>query len=176
MPIAVRRATPADAEVLLGLIDALADYEKLARPDAAARERLVNDAFSDPARIETFLVELDRRVVGYALVFETYSSFLARPTLYLEDVFVLPQHRRGGVGREVMRQLAREAVRRGCGRMEWQVLTWNEPAIGFYDKLGARRMDDWVAYRLGAEALERVAAEPEGDMAGSTQPGNAAPE
>jgi GNAT superfamily N-acetyltransferase len=159
----VRPATPADADLLLGLIDALADYEKLARPDAAARGRLIRDAFGDPPRIETFLVQLDGDVVGYALVFETYSSFLAHPTLYLEDVFVLPQHRRGGIGAEVMRYLAGEAVRRGCGRMEWQVLTWNEPAIRFYDKIGARRMDDWVGYRLAAEDLERMAASTEKD-------------
>jgi GNAT superfamily N-acetyltransferase len=154
----VRPATPADADVLLGLIDALADYEKLERPDAAARERLVRDAFGDPRRIETFLVEVAGEAVGYALIFESYSSFLARPTLYLEDVFVLPQHRRGGIGAEVLRYLAEEALRRGCGRMEWQVLTWNEPAIRFYDKIGARRLDDWVSYRLSAEDLERMAA------------------
>jgi GNAT superfamily N-acetyltransferase len=158
MTLRVRPARRADADLLLGLIDALADYEKLARPDAAARGRLIRDAFGDSPRIETFLVEQNGQAVGYALIFESYSSFLARPTLYLEDVFVLPQHRRGGIGAEVMRYLAGEALRRGCGRMEWQVLTWNELAIGFYDKIGARRMDDWVGYRLAEEDLERLAA------------------
>ncbi len=162
MSITVRPVRPDDADVLLGLIDALADYEKLARPDADARRRLIQDAFSDPPRIQAYLVEADGRVVGYALTFETYSSFLARPTLFLEDVFVLPEHRRGGIGTGVLRQLAREALRRGCGRMEWMVLTWNEPAIRFYDKLGARRLDDWMAYRLAGEDLTRVAAEQEG--------------
>ena len=157
MTLRVRPARRADADLLLGLIDALADYEKLERPDAAARGRLVQHAFGDSPRIETFLVEQDGEAVGYALIFDAYSSFLARPTLYLEDVFVLPQHRRGGVGEQVMRYLAAEALRRGCGRMEWQVLTWNEPAIRFYDKIGARRMDDWVSYRLTAEELERMA-------------------
>jgi GNAT superfamily N-acetyltransferase len=106
-------------------------------------------------------VEKDAEVVGYALTFETYSSFLARPTLFLEDVFVLPEHRRGGIGTMVLRHLAREALRRGCGRMEWMVLTWNEPAIQFYDKLGAKRLEDWAAYRLAGKDLERVAGEAE---------------
>jgi GNAT superfamily N-acetyltransferase len=162
MSITVRSARPADADVLLGLIDALADYEKLARPDAEARRRLIRDAFSDTRRIQAYLVEADGRVVGYALTFEAYSSFLASTTLFLEDVFVLPEHRRGGIGTVVMRHLAREALRRGCGRMEWMVLTWNEPAIRFYDKLGARRLDDWMAYRLAGEDLARVAAGQEG--------------
>jgi GNAT superfamily N-acetyltransferase len=162
MSITVRSARPADADVLLGLIDALADYEKLARPDAEARRRLIRETFSDHRRIQAYLVEADGRVVGYALTFEAYSSFLASTTLFLEDVFVLPEHRRGGIGTVVMRHLAREALRRGCGRMEWMVLTWNEPAIRFYDKLGARRLDDWMAYRLAGEDLARVAAGQEG--------------
>jgi GNAT superfamily N-acetyltransferase len=153
----VRRAEAADAPVLLDLIDALADYERLERPDASARERLVRDAFGERPRLETWLVEVEGRAVGYALLFETYSSFLGRPTLYLEDLFVLPDHRRAGLGELVMRCLAREAVQRGCGRMEWMVLAWNEPALRFYDRLGARRLDDWVAYRFTTDDLERLA-------------------
>jgi GNAT superfamily N-acetyltransferase len=143
--------------MLLELIDALADYERLARPDAQARERLVQDGFSESRRFDAYLVELAGTAVGYAIVFESYSSFLARPTLFLEDVFVLPEHRRAGVGEAVVRFLAAEALRRGCGRMEWVVLTWNEPAIRFYDRLGAQRLDGWMAYRLTGEDLERVA-------------------
>jgi len=154
----VRPAVREDGDTLLALIDALADYERLPRPDAAARVRLLRDAFGDRRRFDTYLVDLDREAVGYALAFETYSSFLALPTLYLEDVFVLPDRRRAGLGAAVMRFLAGEALRRGCGRMEWQVLTWNEPAIRFYEKLGARRLEDWAAYRLTQEDMRGLTA------------------
>jgi GNAT superfamily N-acetyltransferase len=95
--------------------------------------------------------------VSYAIVLETYSSFLALPTLYLEDLFVVPDARRHGIGGAFFRFLAGAAVRRGCGRMEWVVLDWNELAIGFYDKLGARRMTEWYTYRLNAEQLQEIA-------------------
>ncbi|MFN2431542.1 MAG: N-acetyltransferase family protein [Gemmatimonadota bacterium] len=154
----LRRAQLADGPALLRLVDALAEYERLAPPDAAARARLLRDAFHDPPRIEVHLAELDGTAVGYALSFETYSSFLALPTLFLEDLFVLPEHRGRGIGRALFLLLAEDARRRGCGRMEWSVLTWNEPALGFYDRLGARRMEEWVTYRLTAAELERLAS------------------
>jgi GNAT superfamily N-acetyltransferase len=167
-PITIRRASRADAPRLLELVDALADYERLARPDAAARERLVRDGFAtDPPLYEAYLIELDGRGIAYAVAFQTYSSFLARPTLYLEDLFVLPEHRRKGIGETVMRFLAEEALRRGCGRMEWMVLTWNETAIRFYARMAARRLDDWVAYRLTREDLARLAGEDPGRSAGN---------
>jgi GNAT superfamily N-acetyltransferase len=154
----LRPAQPADAESWLALVDALADYEKLDRPTPAARGRLVNDAFGpEPHRIQVYLAERGGRAVAYAITCETYSSFLALPTLYLEDLFVLPEARRGGVGREMFRYLAAEAVRRGCGRMEWVVLDWNQLAIDFYDRLGARRMSEWYTYRLTAEQLRELA-------------------
>lgn len=153
--VRVRRAGAADAPVLLELVDALADYERLARPDAAARERLVRDAFGPAPRFEAWLFESAGEPVGYAIVFETYSSFLARPTLFLEDLFVLPARRRGGVGRAALRFLAAEAIRRGCGRVEWMVLDWNEPALAFYDALGAERLA-WTSYRLAGDALARL--------------------
>jgi len=155
--IRIRPAEHADAEVFLTLVDALADYEKLDRPTPEARERLVNDAFGERPRIGVHLLELEGRAVGYTITFETYSSFLALPTLYLEDLFVLPEARKNGVGRAAFRYLAAEAVRRGCGRMEWQVLDWNQLAIDFYDRLGARRMTEWYTYRLTAEQLREVA-------------------
>lgn len=159
----IRPATAADAETLLALIDALADYEKLERPTPEARERLVRDGFGAAPRFQAYLAERGGRVVAYAITYETYSSLLARPTLYLEDVFVLPEARRSGVGHAIFRFLAREAVRRGCGRMEWAVLDWNRPAIEFYEKLGARRMREWYTYRLTAEQLRALAAD--GDVA-----------
>lgn len=156
--IRIRPAERADAETFLTLVDALADYEKLARPTPEARERLVRDAFGERPRIGVHLLELEGRAVGYTITFETYSSFLALPTLYLEDLFVLPEARCHGVGRAAFRFLAGEAVRRGCGRMEWQVLDWNQLAIDFYERAGARRMSDWYTYRLTAEQLREIAA------------------
>ena len=157
--VTVRPASPADAETWLELVDALADYEKLARPTPEARARLVHDAFGpEPHRIQVYIAEAEGRAAAYAITCESYSSFLALPTLFLEDIFVLPDARRGGVGRAMFGYLAAEAVRRGCGRMEWQVLDWNQLAIDFYEKLGAGRMREWYSYRLTAEQLREIAA------------------
>jgi GNAT superfamily N-acetyltransferase len=155
--VAIRPATRADAEAWLGLVDALADYEKLDRPKPDARERLVEHAFGEAPRIWVWLAEAEGQTVAYAIVCETYSSFLARPTLYLEDLFVLPEARRRGIGRAFFRVLAAEALRRGCGRMEWVVLDWNQLAIEFYEGLGARHMREWYTYRLNAEQLAEIA-------------------
>jgi GNAT superfamily N-acetyltransferase len=153
----VRRAAPGDAEALLGLIDALADYEKLERPAPDARDRLVRDTFGPAPRVAVLLAEGDDGLAGYALFFETYSSFLARPTLWLEDLFVRPAQRGGGHGLRLFRAVAGEARRRGCGRMEWNVLKWNQLAIDFYDRLGATPITEWQTYRLDAGALDTVA-------------------
>ena len=155
--VVVRPAVPADARALAGLVDALADYERLARPDAAARDRLRGDLFGPAPRLRALLALVDGQPVGYALFFPTYSSFLARPTLYLEDIFVIPEARGQRVGLALMRTLARLAVEEGCGRMEWTVLNWNQLAIDFYDRLGARPMEEWTTYRLDAGALAAVA-------------------
>lgn len=152
----VRRATPADAETILTLVDALADYEKLARPDAGARKRLISDMFSEHPRINGFLAEYDGKAVGYAFVFETYSSFLALPTLYLEDLFVLPEYRSKKAGYALFTAMVAEAHRRGCGRMEWTVLDWNQLAIDFYKRLGATHMHDWHLYRLLRSDMEEI--------------------
>jgi GNAT superfamily N-acetyltransferase len=156
-PVRVRRAVAADGETLLSLIDALADYERLDRPAPEARRRLLQDGFGPNRRFDAYLVECGDRVVAYAITFETYSSFLALPTLYLEDIFVLPEFRRAGVGTAIFRHLAGEAVRRGCGRMEWVVLDWNAPAIDFYERLGAERLREWHTYRLTTDRLREVA-------------------
>ena len=152
----VRKAGAGDANALLSLIDALADYEKLARPDAGARERLVRDALGPSPRIEAYLAEVDGAPVAYAIVFETYSSFLALPTLYLEDIFVLPAYRGRKVGLALFLAMAGLARERACGRMEWTVLHWNELAIDFYHRLGARHMEEWLLYRLTAEELRTL--------------------
>jgi GNAT superfamily N-acetyltransferase len=157
MSVAVRQARHDDAPRILVLVDALADYERLPRPDAGARERLRRDGFGPSPRFELLVGERDGATVGYALFFETYSSFLARPTLYLEDLFVHPDHRKCGLGLALFRAVATEAVRRECGRMEWAVLTWNRLAIDFYERLGAVALEDWRTFRLTGEALGAVA-------------------
>ncbi len=157
MSLRVRKLEPQDVPALLELIDGLADYEKLARPDAGARERLAKDAASDPPRFHTLLAEIDGEPVGYAIYFFTYSTFLAKPTLYLEDIFVLPDKRGHGAGLAMFRECTRVAVEHECGRMEWQVLSWNEPSIKFYERLGARHLDTWLPFRLDDAALARVA-------------------
>jgi GNAT superfamily N-acetyltransferase len=154
--VCVRSATRADGEVWLSLIDALADYEKLPRPDASGRQRLLGDAFGDRKRLDVFLAEISGKVVGYAITFETYSSFLAQPTLFLEDLFVLEQHRGEGAGYRLFRHCVAEAQRRGCGRMEWQVLDWNRPAIDFYERLGAKQLKEWLSYRLLRKDMETL--------------------
>ena len=153
----VRPLTPADVPAFLDLIDALADYEHLPRPTADARERLTRDALAEPPRYQVLLAERAGRVVGYAVYFFTYSTFLARPTLYLEDIFVLEAARRGGAGLALMRELARVAVRAGCGRMEWSVLHWNTPAMAFYDQLGAAPLKEWQPYRMTGEEIRKLA-------------------
>ncbi|MQA91844.1 MAG: GNAT family N-acetyltransferase [Gemmatimonas sp.] len=155
--VTIREATIEDAPVFLDLVDALADYEVLDRPSAEARERLVRDGFGNEPRFRAYLAEREGQCIGYAIVLLTYSSFLALPTLFLEDLFVLPEARRGGVGAAFFRFLAKEALRLGCGRMEWMVLDWNQLAIDFYETLGARRLSDWYPYRLTAQELGRIA-------------------
>jgi GNAT superfamily N-acetyltransferase len=154
--INLRLAEMRDGQEVLNLIDALADYEHLDRPDPEARQRLLQDAFGGRKRIDIFLAEYEGLPVGYAIVLETYSSFLALPTLYLEDIFVLPQYRGQKVGFCLFRFCAREALERGCGRMEWMVLDWNQLAIGFYERLGAKRLKEWLPYRMGREEIEAM--------------------
>lgn len=133
----------------LRLIDALADYERLPRPEPAAAERLRADVFGPRPRFEAALALDDNgRAVGYAIWFETYSSFLAKPTIYLEDLFVLEAERRSGAGGLLFDHVRELGARRGCGRMEWQVLEWNRLARDFYHRRGARWMKDWLLYRL----------------------------
>jgi GNAT superfamily N-acetyltransferase len=121
---------------------------------------LIADAFAERPRFNVFLADLDAKTVGYAFVFETYSTFLARPTLYLEDLFVLPDYRSMKIGYALFRFCITEAARRGCGRMEWTVLSWNTPAIEFYKRQGARHMDEWHLYRLTADDIARINNQP----------------
>jgi GNAT superfamily N-acetyltransferase len=146
--IIVRPAGRKDGKQFLELVDALADYEKLKRPSRSARARLLRDAFGKRKRFEALIAFVDRKPVGYAIFFETYSSFLALPTLYLEDIFVLQEYRKERIGLKLFRHYWDEARRRRCGRMEWTVLDWNKSAIRFYEKLGAKHMKEWNLYRM----------------------------
>lgn len=154
--VAVRKATRDDASAILSLVDALAEYEKLSPPDTSAKARLIRDMTANPPRFEAYLAECDGRAVGYAFVFETYSSFLALPTLYLEDLFVLPEYRQKKAGYALFTTLVKEAHARGCGRMEWTVLDWNQLAINFYKRLGATHMTEWQLYRMVRGKMERI--------------------
>jgi GNAT superfamily N-acetyltransferase len=157
--ITIRKAGAGDEDTLLRLIDALAAYEKLDGPSDDAKARLVEHGFGARPRFEAFLAESDGEAVGYAIVFETYSSFLAKPTLYLEDLFVLPDARRLGAGRAFFRHLAQTAKARGCGRIEWTVLDWNEPALAFYQRQGAAHLVEWLHYRLDEAGIEALATD-----------------
>ncbi len=152
----VRRAHREDAHAILQLVDALADYEHLTRPDEDARTRLIQDLFSERPRLECYLCVIDGTAVGYAFVIETYSSFLALPTLYLEDLFVLPEYRGKKAGYALFTAMVGEAHARRCGRMEWTVLDWNQLAKDFYDRLGAKHMKEWQLYRLVRNEMEEI--------------------
>ncbi len=155
--INIRRASPADSDSILMLIDALADYEKLDRPTEEAKQRLLRDAFAEKPRFDIYLAETaEGQVTGYAFVLENYSTFLALPTLYLEDLFVLPEFRGTGSGSALFSKVASEAKARGCGRVEFVVLDWNKLAQDFYARKGARHLDDWLFYRLDADQFDAV--------------------
>jgi len=153
--VLVRRARMSDSVQFISLVLALAKFENLEPPSLEGRKRLRNDIFKKK-RLSLLVAEYEGKLVGYALYFDTYSSFLAKPTLYLEDLFVLEEYRRLGVGFALFRRCVDEAVKGGCGRMEWAVLDWNEKAKAFYEKLGARRLSEWYVYRLDEASLGRV--------------------
>ena len=155
--LVIRAGTARDVPTILALIRGLAEYERLAHQMEATPARVRAHGFGPRRYFQTLICRRGGRPIGFALYFFTYSTFLARPSLYLEDLFVLPEERGTGAGKALLRALARIAVRRGCGRMEWAVLDWNRPAIGFYEKLGARPNDDWTVYRLAGDSLRDLA-------------------
>jgi GNAT superfamily N-acetyltransferase len=157
-PIRVRAATAADVPLILGLIRELAEYERLSHAVVATEEALRRHLFGEGGRPAAGCVigELDGAPQGFALYFTSFSTFLARPGIYLEDLYVRPAARGKGLGRALFSRLAALAVERGCGRLEWAVLDWNEPAIGFYRRMGAEAMSEWTVFRLAGAALERA--------------------
>jgi GNAT superfamily N-acetyltransferase len=154
--IDIRPATPADVPLIFALIKELAEYEKLSHEVVATEEQIRATLFGDRPVSEVVISSLDGGPVGFALFFPNYSTFLGRPGLYLEDLFVRPEARGFGVGRELLEYLARLTVERGWGRLEWRVLDWNEPSIAFYKKLGAEPLDDWTVFRVTGDALRKL--------------------
>jgi GNAT superfamily N-acetyltransferase len=154
----IRPATSADVPAIIHLIRALSDYEKLSDQVVVTEAQLREHLFGARPYAEVLLAEEQGRVVGYALYFHSYSTFLGRPSLYLEDLFVLPEQRGKGHGKALLARLARIAVERDCGRFEWMVLDWNTPAIQFYESLGAALAPEWKLCRMTGEALQRFAA------------------
>jgi GNAT superfamily N-acetyltransferase len=155
----LRPATPDDVPTILHCIRALAEYERLLHECVATEALLRDSLFGDRPVAEVVLAFDGESVAGYALWFRSYSTFLARPGIYLEDLFVFPEHRRHGLGRRLLAHLARTAVERGYGRVEWAVLDWNTDAMTFYRSLGAVPIDGWTVCRLTGDALPAVAAQ-----------------
>jgi GNAT superfamily N-acetyltransferase len=157
--VALRPATRRDVSTILALIRGIAEYERLAHEVENTEARLREHGFGSRPIFEAVLAERDGRAVGFALYFFTFSTFTGRPTLYLEDLFVVPEERRGGIGSQLLSRLAQIAVQRKCGRMEWSVLDWNSPARDLYFKLGAKAMDAWTVFRMTPDAFGRLARE-----------------
>ena len=159
MTLTIRPGEPEDVPVIAELIRGLAVYEKLDDQVTMTEEKLTEALFGERRYAETLIAEKDGQAMGFALFFHNFSTFLAQPGIYLEDLFVKPEHRSLGVGRALLERLARIAVERGCARLEWAVLHWNADAIKFYERLGAHPNSDWVVYRLTGEGLRRLAGQ-----------------
>jgi GNAT superfamily N-acetyltransferase len=160
MTLRIRTAAPGDAPLVVDLIRALAQYEKLAHEAIATPAQLDAALFGTPPKAHALIAEIDGEGIGFALYFFNFSTFLGKAGLYLEDLFVKPHVRGVGAGKALLAELARIAVANDCGRMEWSVLDWNTPSIEFYKALGARPMSDWTTYRLTGDALTRLAQTP----------------
>ena len=155
--LSIRRGTRRDVPTIVALIRGLAEYERLVHEVEITPAQARRHGFGRRPYFETLICRRGRRPVGFALYFFTYSTFLGRPSLYLEDLFVLPEERGRGAGRALLRALGKVAVARGCGRMEWTVLDWNAPAIRFYRRIGARLHKEWIHTRLTGAPLRRLA-------------------
>lgn len=154
----LRFAQESDCPTILGFIRELAEYEKLLDACVATESELSRHLFGESPKAEVILAEWDAKPVGFALFFHNFSTFLAKPGIYLEDLYVQPSMRGKGIGKALLQELARLAGARGCGRLEWSVLNWNTPSIEFYQSLGARAQDEWSIYRVDGEALEKLAS------------------
>ncbi len=156
--LSIRQATADDASLLLDFITELARYEKAEHEVLASEAQIRESLFSERASANALICLQDGEPIGYAVYFFNYSTWLGKNGIYLEDLYITPQKRNCGAGKFVLQHLARLAVAEGCGRFEWAVLDWNEPAIKFYEKIGARPQSEWIIYRLTGEALSSFAA------------------
>jgi GNAT superfamily N-acetyltransferase len=159
VPFRIEQATEANVHLILQLIKGLADYERLAHQVTATEDDLRESLFGDRPAAEVIIGYAGDEPVGFAVFFQTFSTFLGRSGMYLEDLFVVPAWRSHGLGRRLLAHVAKIAVERSCGRMEWSVLDWNEPARRFYRGLGAQPMEEWTVFRLTGDALRHVASE-----------------
>lgn len=160
----LRFATEEDVPVILNFIRRLAEYEKLLQEVEADEQLLRSNLFGEKSYAEIVLAELQQKPVGFALFFHNYSTFLGRPGIWLEDLFVLPDFRGRGIGKTLLTFLAALAVKRGCGRLEWSVLDWNTPAVDFYHSIGAKPMDEWTTFRLSGDTLKSAAVRFDQDL------------
>ena len=154
----IRFAQAADIGLILDFIKALAEYEKMA-DQVVASEALLREGLFEKQQAEVLIGELDGKPVGFALFFHNFSTFLGRAGIYLEDLYVLPEYRGRGFGKGLLKKLAQLALERGCGRLEWWVLDWNQPSIDFYRSLGAQPMDDWTVFRVAGDTLMNLAGQ-----------------
>lgn len=157
MTLSIRSAFPADLDIIIDFIRALATYEKLADAVVLDRSMLEAHLFGAKPMAEVLIGEVDNVAQGFALFFHNFSTFAGRPGVYLEDLFVAPEARGAGLGKALLARLAQLAIERGCARLEWSVLDWNEPAIKFYQSLGAEAMDEWTVNRVDGDALRTLA-------------------
>ncbi len=155
----ITTATEHDAPVILDLIRQLAEYERLSHEVIATEQQIRDTLFGEHPAAEVLLASFEGETVGYAVFFTNYSTFFAKSGFYLEDLFVKPHVRGKGVGKALMARLAQLALERNCGRINWQVLNWNEPSLAFYRSLGATPLDEWTTYQVAGEALDRLAAQ-----------------
>lgn len=155
--VSIRAAVESDLPLILHLIESLAEYERLRDQCVATEEKLRYTLFGKHPAAEVLIGSIEKEPMGFALFFHNYSTFLAQPGIFLEDLFVKPEARGKGVGHALLSALARLAVERNCGRLEWNVLDWNELAISFYKRIGAVPMDEWTTYRMTGDALEKLA-------------------
>ena len=160
----IRTASESDVPLIHRFIRELAEYERLLDEVTATEESVRATLFGARRFAEVLIAEDGAEPVGFALFFHNYSTFLSRPGIYLEDLYVRPEYRGRGYGRQLLARLARIAVERDCGRFEWAVLNWNDPAIGFYRAMGALPQDSWTVYRLTGQALRRLADQPTGSV------------
>ena len=157
MSLTIRPAVRTDATQILAFITELAEYERARHEVIASVADIEQSLFDEGSTVHSLICERDGRAIGFAVYFYSFSTWLGRDGIYLEDLYITPEQRGGGAGRDLLRHIAREAVEHRCGRLEWSVLDWNAPAIGFYESLGAQAQDEWVRYRLDGDKLLRFA-------------------